>query len=140
MKIELCDGKYTYVLNETTGEQYALRNGEAWRDLTGDKFVMSLAQLVSSLSEELSLCNQRLGGLLALLHRDGGGRYMAQHGPERPQKQPTEILETYTEILLYELLVFAEENPRAPLFNVVSAFKRRMHGRHSGVSKQSTSA
>lgn len=54
MKIELCDGKYTYVLNEITGEQYALRNGETWRDLTGDKFVMSLAQMVESLVKEKS--------------------------------------------------------------------------------------
>lgn len=45
-RIDLEDGKYTYVLNEGTGEQYVLRYGEPWRELHGDKFVYLLANAV----------------------------------------------------------------------------------------------
>lgn len=39
--IDLEGGKYTYVFDGS--RQYALRHGEEWRDLCGDKFVMSMA-------------------------------------------------------------------------------------------------
>lgn len=46
IRIELESGKYTYLYNSDTGKQGVLRYGEEWRDLTGDKFVYALAQLV----------------------------------------------------------------------------------------------
>lgn len=55
LKIELADGKYTYVLHED-GRQHALRHGEIWRDLVGDKFVYSLA----ARAEELRELNEKL--------------------------------------------------------------------------------
>lgn len=51
MEIELEDGKYTYVFKD--GEQYALRNGEPWRDLTGDKFIYCMAAEIDRLKLEL---------------------------------------------------------------------------------------
>jgi len=44
MRIDLEDGKYTYLLDDIGGQQ-ALRYGEPWRDLTGDKFVYGLAAI-----------------------------------------------------------------------------------------------
>jgi hypothetical protein len=55
VKIELDDGKYTYLLH-ADGRQHALRHGELWRDLVGDKFVCSLA----GHAEELRAQNEKL--------------------------------------------------------------------------------
>lgn len=51
VKIELDDGKYTYVLH-ADGRQHALRHGELWRDLVGDKFVYCLAAHAEELREQ----------------------------------------------------------------------------------------
>ena len=51
VKIDLDDGKYTYVLH-ADGRQHALRHGELWRDLVGDKFVYSLAARAEELREQ----------------------------------------------------------------------------------------
>ena len=42
MKIDLLDGKYTYIVTPD-GAASALRHGEPWRDLCGDKFVYAMA-------------------------------------------------------------------------------------------------
>lgn len=51
MKIDLCDGKYTYILDEDTGVQEVLRYGEPWRkdDLLGDNLVLAMAHEISNL-------------------------------------------------------------------------------------------
>lgn len=46
VRIELGDGKYTYVHDPVTGRQEALRYGQEWRDLVGDNLVYLLAQEV----------------------------------------------------------------------------------------------
>lgn len=51
VKIELDGGKYTYVLHPDR-RQHALRHGELWRDLVGDKFVYSLAARAEELREQ----------------------------------------------------------------------------------------
>lgn len=51
VQIELDDGKYTYVLHGD-GRQHALRHGELWRDLVGDKFIHSLAARAEELREQ----------------------------------------------------------------------------------------
>jgi hypothetical protein len=40
-RIEL-GGKYTLIFNEATGEFKALRYGEPWRNLAGDKLILTL--------------------------------------------------------------------------------------------------
>lgn len=54
MRIELCDGKYTYVINEDGRDQHALRYGERWRDLVGDGFVLAMAQEISEQQERIA--------------------------------------------------------------------------------------
>lgn len=44
------DGKYTVVFDD--GKLYALRYGERWRDLTGDKFVYALMCRIQALEAE----------------------------------------------------------------------------------------
>ena len=51
MRIELEGGKYTYVMSED-GRQHALRHGDIWRDLIGDKFVYCLAAHAEELREQ----------------------------------------------------------------------------------------
>lgn len=41
IEIQLEGGKYTY--KYFRGIQIVLRNGEAWRDLVGDKFIFAMA-------------------------------------------------------------------------------------------------
>ncbi len=52
MRIDLEGGKYTFV-NDGFGRISALRYGEPWRDLFGDKFVNALAQEVVRLKAEV---------------------------------------------------------------------------------------
>lgn len=52
--INLADGKYTVVHNTETGELKALRHGEPWMDLTGNKFVYCLAQELAQARADLS--------------------------------------------------------------------------------------
>lgn len=56
-KIELDEGKYTYVFDG--GEQYALRYGEPWRDLTGDNLVYWMAARILDLEEQLDFALRR---------------------------------------------------------------------------------
>lgn len=56
MVISLSDGKYTYVFDN--GEQYALRYGGYWRDLTGDKFVYCLAARIKELEDQIKQFNE----------------------------------------------------------------------------------
>lgn len=39
MQKDYDNGKYTVVFDETTGALYALRYGEYWKDLSGDKLI-----------------------------------------------------------------------------------------------------
>jgi hypothetical protein len=52
MRLEVENGKYTYIQDEQGSR--ALRYGEPWRDLTGDKFVGALAWEVQELREIVS--------------------------------------------------------------------------------------
>jgi hypothetical protein len=51
LRVELEEGKYTVVQFEN-GAAVALRYGEPWRTLTGDKLVLALAQEVAELRAE----------------------------------------------------------------------------------------
>jgi hypothetical protein len=50
-RIELYDGKYTYI-NDEQGQR-ALRHGEPWRDLVGDGLVLAMAQRIEELEAKL---------------------------------------------------------------------------------------
>lgn len=41
-RLDICDGKYTLIIDMDTGRAECLRNGEKWRDLVGDKMVLAL--------------------------------------------------------------------------------------------------
>lgn len=71
MRIELEDGKYTYLLDE--GAQKALRYGEPWRDLCGDKFIYSMACEIERLqaeNAELQIFKQMWNDFVSLQHGD----------------------------------------------------------------------
>lgn len=54
MRVELEDGKYTYICHED-GTAEALRYGASWkRDLSGDKFVYCMAAEIVSLRQQLT--------------------------------------------------------------------------------------
>lgn len=52
--LEITLGEYHYTLTEDY-KQLITRNGESWRDETGDNLIYSMAQKISDLEEELSL-------------------------------------------------------------------------------------
>jgi hypothetical protein len=52
MNVTLEDGKYTVIQNPN-GSLEALRYGEKWRDCTGDKLILSLAQEVENLRNKI---------------------------------------------------------------------------------------
>lgn len=51
--VEVENGKYA-VIQEKDGNLYALRYGEKWRDLCGDKLVLALAYEVAQLREKVN--------------------------------------------------------------------------------------
>ena len=69
MKIELENGKYTYVCYDD-GRQHALRYGEEWRDLVGDKFVYCLAHRVTELQEQNKALVEALQSIEDYWNRD----------------------------------------------------------------------
>lgn len=53
-ELSICDGKYTYKY-DGCGKQEVLRYGQPWcRDLSGDKFVFSLAVELDEANKELT--------------------------------------------------------------------------------------
>lgn len=54
MKIELQQGKYMYLFDEVIGSSTAFRNGKIWRDTTGDKLLLAMAQEIVDLREKLA--------------------------------------------------------------------------------------
>lgn len=54
MRLDLYDGKYTYILYED-GRQVCLRYGEEWRDLCGDNLIRAMAHEIESLKEIVTL-------------------------------------------------------------------------------------
>lgn len=69
MRLKLGNGKYEYV-REDSGEQYALRHGEEWRNLNGDNLIYYLSVHIEKQTEtierltELMLVTREQAGLL----------------------------------------------------------------------------
>lgn len=58
LDITTIDGKYTVQMDEK-GRLYALRYGEPWRDLVGDKLVLALASELEMLRERVKTIEER---------------------------------------------------------------------------------
>jgi hypothetical protein len=74
MTVTVGDGKYSVVVR-SDGGMHALRNGEAWRDLTGDKLVYCLTAEVQRLRELLEWVGPQpgyTGKEWQVLVQDGG--------------------------------------------------------------------
>lgn len=63
MEIKLSKGKYTLCFDEKTGQLKALRYGEPWQDLRGNKFVYCLGALIEELETERRTIIKRLNYL-----------------------------------------------------------------------------
>lgn len=55
-RIELCESKYSVILDFRTGDFKALRHGNEWRSLTGDKLILAMFDRIV----ELEAANQVL--------------------------------------------------------------------------------
>jgi len=53
-QIEVCDGKYTIIYDLEKGQSEALRYGEKWRDLRGDKMVLAMFDTIIELRERVA--------------------------------------------------------------------------------------
>ena len=53
-KISVCDGKYEIVYDNKSGALSALRYGESWRNLSGDKMVFALFCEIQDLRAKLA--------------------------------------------------------------------------------------
>jgi hypothetical protein len=51
--VEVNDGKYEVVIDETTGKMHANRYGEYWQSLTGNNLIFWLAVELESARKEL---------------------------------------------------------------------------------------
>ena len=72
LEITVGDGKYT-VVQTTDGRVVALRNGEPWRDLTGDKLLLCLAQELEAARAEIrSLHRDELLKRIDVLEAENG--------------------------------------------------------------------
>ena len=65
--ITLNDGKYEYTFNAKEVAQTIKRNGEPWRDETGDNLLLAMAQRIDQLEDEVDdlmelIQSERAGG------------------------------------------------------------------------------
>ena len=64
MRKDYENGKYTIVFDESTGALYALRYGEYWKDLSGDKLIYQMLaehlQVLEHNERLLSVCEELL--------------------------------------------------------------------------------
>lgn len=65
LRVSLEYGKYTVIQTED-GRLRALRYGDEWRDLTGDKLAYALAAEVEKLRNDLEMANFERTGLTRL--------------------------------------------------------------------------
>ena len=84
MKIELEGGKYT-LLVPAPGYMLALRYGEAWRDLTGDKMIGAMFNMLVEQQAKLNAIVARLNGVFddPDLMEYGGALSTAEHDIQR---------------------------------------------------------
>ena len=72
LEITVGDGKYT-VVQTTDGRVVARRNGEPWRDITGDKLLLCLAQELEAARAEIrSLHRDELLKRIDVLEAENG--------------------------------------------------------------------
>lgn len=57
-KVELDNGRYTYIFDN--GRQTALRYGEEWRNLNGDKLVYFMASEIDKQKEQIEILKSAL--------------------------------------------------------------------------------
>jgi hypothetical protein len=54
--INVCNGQYTIIQNNNPWEFKALRNGEEWRDLTGDNLILALCYRIEDMQKLINQC------------------------------------------------------------------------------------
>jgi len=86
------DGKYTVIQNG--GQLSALRYGEKWRDLTGDKLIGAMVSEIESLRAELTKSNNAID--LAIQQADDmvAGRDAAVADARRLAQENTDLITT----------------------------------------------
>lgn len=57
--IELEDGKYSLLHNEGHGGMTILRNGEVWRNETGDKLILAMFEEIEMLKSDRDYWKQK---------------------------------------------------------------------------------
>lgn len=62
--------KYT-VIQKADGSVHALRNGEEWRDCTGDNLVLGLSQVIEDLQSEVEADEVNINNLMNQVHELG---------------------------------------------------------------------
>lgn len=60
VEIDLCEGKYTVVYDHNTHELKALRYGDMWRDLTGDRMIHAMFDEIVELRSKLNYAHVTL--------------------------------------------------------------------------------
>lgn len=60
MYVKLSNKKYEVVVDESTGKITAYRYGQFWRDLTGDKLILSLIHDLETAKSQTKKINVRL--------------------------------------------------------------------------------
>lgn len=68
VELSLEDGKYTVISDR--GHLTALRHGEPWRDMTGDKLIGCMVSEIESLREELARLREGVSGESATLESE----------------------------------------------------------------------
>jgi len=70
MRVEI-DNKYTIIFDQEPFRFEALRGGKSWRDLTGDKLILAMAQRIEELEKQLYLAPRDIGKVITYPEDDG---------------------------------------------------------------------
>jgi hypothetical protein len=68
-RIDLCEGKYSVIYDLTNGVSQALRYGEPWKDLRGDKMTLAMFDRIVELEAEIAR-RHGIGGDLVVARKE----------------------------------------------------------------------
>lgn len=106
MKIELEEGKYEIILNENPFEFKALRYGEEWRDLAGDKLILALVNKIEEMFTYIELTPNGEILFCAIKYLEAeistakqNNDYLAQNELELSYSHWKQLLATYEDLI-----------------------------------------
>jgi hypothetical protein len=78
MVINIGDGKYTVIQEDNPWIFKALRNGEEWRDLTGDNLILAMLYRIEDMQKIINQCKDTFEKIIPMENKLSKSRRLAE--------------------------------------------------------------